>query len=50
MLNLVVDIISLNQLEYEMDCADLPDDYIYFEIEYCGHPASPYTQIQLDQD
>ena len=49
MLNPVVDIISLQQPEYEMDCADLPDDDICFEIGYCGHPAFPYAHIQLDQ-
>ena len=32
MLNLVVDRISLQQLEYEIECADLPDDCNYFEI------------------
>ena len=39
MMNLVVDIIYLNQLEYEMDCADLSDDH-FLKIGYCGHPSS----------
>ena len=30
MLDLVVDRIYLQQLEYEMERADLPDDYIFF--------------------
>ena len=30
MLNHVIDTLSLQQLEYEMDRADLPDDYNYF--------------------
>ena len=32
-----------------MDRADLPDDYNYFEIGYCGHPTFPYAHIQLTQ-
>ena len=50
MLNLVVNRISLQQLEYEMERADLPDDYIFFEIGYCVHPSFPYAHIQLEQD
>ena len=38
MLNLEVDILSLQQLEYEMDCTDYSVDYNYFEIGYCGQP------------
>ena len=49
MLKSEVDRLSLEQLEYEMDRADLPDDYNYFEIGYCGHPNFPYAHIQLDQ-
>ena len=33
MLNLVVDIISLQQLEYEMERADLPDDCIFWKLD-----------------
>ena len=33
MLNLVVDRISLQQLEYEMERADLPDDYIFLKSD-----------------
>ena len=47
MLNPVVDIISLQQLEYEMERADIPD-YLK-KIGYCGHPAFSYAHIQLDQ-
>ena len=50
MLNQVVEILSLHQLEYEMERVDLPDDYNCFEIGYCGHPAFPYTHIQLEQE
>ena len=32
-----------------MERVDLPDDYICFEIEYCGHPNLPYAQIQTEQ-
>ena len=38
MLNLEVDILSLHQLEYEMDCTDYTANYNYFEIGYCGNP------------
>ena len=48
-MKLVVDRISFQQLEYEMERDDLPDDCNCFEIVYCGYPALPYTQIQLDQ-
>ena len=33
MLNHVVDIISLQQLEYEMERVDLPDDYIFLKLD-----------------
>ena len=49
MLNLVVEIISLQQLEYEMDRAAFPDEYIFFETGYCAHPAFPYAHIQVEQ-
>ena len=49
MLNLVVDRIYLQQLEYKMERDDIPDDYNFFEIRYCCHPALPYTHIQLQQ-
>ena len=49
MINLEADRISLQQLEYEMDCTDYPVDYNFFEIGYCGHPNFPYTNIQLEQ-
>ena len=47
MLNLVVERISLQQVEYEMESIDLPDDYNFFEIGYCGHPTLPYALIKL---
>ena len=31
-----------------MDFTDLPDDYNFFEIGYCGHPVFPYAHIQLE--
>ena len=49
MLNCVVEILYLHQLEYEMERADLPDDYNIFEIGYCGTPDFPYTHIKLEQ-
>ena len=48
-LNLVVDIIYLQQLGYEMERTNLSDGYNCFEIGYCGHSASPYANIQLEQ-
>ena len=50
MLKSVVDRLSLQKLEYEMDHADLPDDHNVFEIGYCVHPTFPYSHIQLGQD
>ena len=49
MLNLEVDRIYLQQLEYEMDRTDYPVDYNFFLIWYCGHPNFPYTNIQFEQ-
>ena len=49
MLNLEVDRISLHQLEHEMNSTDYPIDYNFLEIGYCGHPNTPYTNIQLEQ-
>ena len=49
MLNHVVDIISLQQPEYEMERIDISDYYNFFEIGYYGHPNLPYAHIQLDQ-
>ena len=33
MLDHVVDILSLQQLEYEIECVDLPDDYNFFKLD-----------------
>ena len=49
MLKSVVDRLSLQQLEYEMERADIPDDCNCFEIGYFGHPDLPYANIQLEQ-
>ena len=49
MLNLEVERLSPQKLEYEMDCTDYPVDYNFFEIGYCGHPTYPYTNIQLEK-
>ena len=49
MLNLVIHRISLQQLYYKMERADLPDDYNCFEIRCCGHPDLPYAHIQVKQ-
>ena len=48
-INFDVDILSLQKLEYEAECVDLPDDYNCFEIVYCVHLAFPYAHIQLKQ-
>ena len=32
-----------------MKRADLPNDSNFFEIGYCGHPAFPYTHIQIEK-
>ena len=44
-----VDRLSLQQLEYEIDRADLSDDYNCLEIGYYGYPTFPYAHIQLEQ-
>ena len=49
MLDHVVDRLSLQKLEYKMGRVVLPDDYIFFEIGYCGHPPSPNARIQREQ-
>ena len=49
MSNPVVDRISLQKLEYEMERADIPNDYNCFEIVNCGHPDFPYAHIELEQ-
>ena len=49
MLNLKVDRISIQKLEYEMYCTDYRADYNFFEIRYCGHPNFPYKKISLYQ-
>ena len=49
MLNFEVNRLSLQKLEYEMDCTDYPVDCNFFEIGYCGHPNFPYTNIQFKQ-
>ena len=45
MLNCEVDRLSLQKLEYEMNRADLPDYYNFFEIGYCGHRNFPHAHI-----
>ena len=50
MLKSVVYRLSLQKLKYEMERADIPEDYNCFEIGYCGHPAIPYAHIQIYQD
>ena len=49
MLNLEVNILSLQQLEHETDRIYYPVDYIFLKIGYCGHPTYPFTNIQLKQ-
>ena len=46
MIDHVVDRLSPQKLEYEMERIDIPDDYIFFEIGYCGHPNFLYACIQ----
>ena len=45
----VVDRLSLQQLEYGIYCADIPDDYNCFDLGYCGHFTFPFAHIQLEQ-
>ena len=33
MIKHVVDIISLQQLDYEMECVDIPDDYNFLKLD-----------------
>ena len=49
MLNLEVERLSLQKLEYEMDHTGFHVYYYFFEIEYCGYPNFPYAHIQLEQ-
>ena len=49
MLNLKVDRIYLQQLEYEMSRTDYLVDYNVSEIGYCSNPNPPYTNIQLEK-
>ena len=44
-----LDILSLQQLEFEMDSTGYPDDYSFFELGYCSHTQFPYSNIFLDQ-
>ena len=48
-LNSNLDILSLPQLECEMDSSGYPDKYKFFGLGYCGHPRYPYSKIFLDQ-
>ena len=47
MLNFELYRLSLQQLEYEMDRADYPVDFNFFEIGYCGYPNFPYANIEF---
>ena len=47
LLNSTMDRVSLQQLEFEMDCTDYPDKYNCFELGYCGHPKHPHSNIFL---
>ena len=49
MLNHIVNRISLQQFDYEMERVVIPDDSIFLEIGYCCHPAFLYAHIQLEQ-
>ena len=33
-----------------MGSAGYPDEYIFFELGYCGHPQFPYSKIFIDQE
>ena len=48
-LNLKLDILSLLQLDCEMDSTGYPDDHKFFELGYCGHTQYPHSKIFLDQ-
>ena len=49
MLNFEVEILSLQQLEYEMYHTDYPVNYNCFEIGYCGHPNFSYENVKFKQ-
>ena len=49
MLNLEVDRLYLQKLDYEIDRTDYPVCYNFFETGYYGHPNFPCTNIQLEQ-
>ena len=42
-----LDILSLQQLECEMDSTGYPDDHNSFELGYCGNTQFPYSTIFL---
>ena len=44
MLNFEVDRLSIQQLEYEMDCTDYPANYIFFNKQY-NHCDPFHTQV-----
>ena len=48
-LNFEVYRLSLQQLEYEMDCTYNPVSCNFSEIVYCGHPNFPYANIWFKQ-
>ena len=49
MLNFELDRLSLQQLEYEMDCTDFPLEYNYFKYDILVTLTPLYTYIQLEQ-
>ena len=49
MLKPKLDRLSLQQLEYKMDCTDYPDKYNFFELGYCGQPEYPHSKMFLNQ-
>ena len=48
-LDSTLDILSLQQLEREIDFTGYPDYHNLFELGYCGHTQYPHSEIFLDQ-
>jgi hypothetical protein len=44
-----LDRLSLLNLEDEMECEDLLDNFSFFEIAYCGHTSCGYACTQKEQ-
>eukprot|EP00978_Attheya_sp_CCMP212_P038892 scaffold197238_cov26-Attheya_sp.AAC.2 len=45
----ILDRLSLLNLEDELEREDLPDNFRFFEIAYCGHTSCGYARVQKEQ-